>query len=38
MIHFLKNISIVGGLIQVFAFGPGAFSLDGRRTAPVAAQ
>jgi putative oxidoreductase len=38
MIHFLMNISIVGGLIQVFAFGPGAFSFDGRRTTPVAAQ
>lgn len=38
MIHFLKNISIVGGLIQAFAFGPGAFGFDGRRTTPVAAQ
>ncbi len=33
MIHFLKNISIIGGLLQVVAFGAGAFSLDGRRTA-----
>lgn len=31
MIHFLKNISIVGGLLQVAAFGAGALSLDGRR-------
>jgi putative oxidoreductase len=38
MIHFLKKISIVGGLIQVFAFGPCAFSFDGRRTTPVSAQ
>jgi putative oxidoreductase len=33
--HFLKNIAIVGGLLQVLAFGPGRFSLDGilaRRT------
>ncbi|CCE10585.1 DoxX [Bradyrhizobium sp. STM 3843] len=31
MIHFLKNIAITGGLLQVVAFGPGAFSLDNRR-------
>lgn len=31
MIHFLKNISIMGGMLHVFAFGPGAWSLDGRR-------
>jgi putative oxidoreductase len=30
-IHFLKNLSIVGGLLQVVAFGGGAFSLDARR-------
>lgn len=30
MIHFLKNVAIVGGLLQVFAFGPGAFSIDKR--------
>lgn len=28
MIHFLKNLAIAGGLLQVAAFGPGAFSLD----------
>ncbi|OAH44689.1 LysR family transcriptional regulator [Sphingobium yanoikuyae] len=33
MIHFLKNIAIAGGLLQVVAFGAGAFSLDGRREA-----
>jgi putative oxidoreductase len=43
MIHFLKNISMMGGLLQVVAFGAGAFSLDGRtarnggRTATTAA-
>jgi len=31
MIHFLKNISIAGGLLQVAAFGAGALSLDARR-------
>jgi putative oxidoreductase len=31
MTHFLKNIAITGGLLQVIAFGAGAFSLDARR-------
>ncbi|WP_434775695.1 DoxX family protein [Pseudomonas oryzihabitans] len=31
LIHFLKNIAITGGLLQVAAFGAGALSLDGRR-------
>jgi putative oxidoreductase len=31
LIHFLKNIAITGGLLQVVAFGSGAFSLDGLR-------
>lgn len=31
MIHFLKNLAIAGGLLQVVAFGAGAFSLDGYR-------
>lgn len=30
MIHFLKNIAMTGGLLQVVAFGGGALSLDGR--------
>jgi len=30
MIHFLKNVAIAGGLLQVVAFGAGAFSLDAR--------
>ncbi|AMO93118.1 doxX-like family protein [Collimonas fungivorans] len=30
MIHFMKNLAMAGGLLQVAAFGAGAFSLDGR--------
>jgi putative oxidoreductase len=32
MIHFLKNVSIMGGLLSTVAFGSGALSLDSRRT------
>jgi putative oxidoreductase len=31
MIHFLKNIMMAGGLLQIVAFGAGAISLDNRR-------
>ena len=31
MIHFMKNVAITGGLLLLFAFGPGALSL-GRRS------
>jgi putative oxidoreductase len=30
MAHFLKNIAITGGLLQIVAFGAGTFSIDGR--------
>ena len=30
-IHFLKNLAITGGLLQIVVFGAGAFSLDNRR-------
>jgi putative oxidoreductase len=30
MNHFLKNVAIMGGMLMVFAFGPGAYSLDKR--------
>ena len=30
MIHFLKNIAIAGGFVQIVAFGAGSFSLDAR--------
>jgi putative oxidoreductase len=28
LIHFMKNIAMAGGLLQVFAFGAGAYSVD----------
>ncbi len=37
MIHFLKNVAIAGGLLQVVAFGAGAFSIDAR-TPKLSAQ
>jgi putative oxidoreductase len=36
MIHFMKNFAIIGGLLQVAAFGGGRFSLDARRGRRVA--
>ena len=30
MIHFLKNVMIAAGLLQIVHFGPGAISLDGK--------
>lgn len=32
MIHFMKNLAIAGGLLQIVAFGAGAFSLDNRNS------
>ena len=29
-INFWKNVSITGGMLMVFAFGPGAYSVDKR--------
>lgn len=29
-VNFMKNLSITGGLLMVFAFGPGAWSVDKR--------
>jgi len=37
MIHFMKNLSITGGLAMVIAFGPGAWALDNRRSASAVA-
>ena len=33
MVHFLKNIAVMGGFLQLAAFGAGKYSLDGRRAA-----
>jgi putative oxidoreductase len=30
MINLLKNVSIMGGMLGLFAFGPGGFSLDAK--------
>lgn len=32
-IHFWKNVSIAGGFLMLAAFGPGAFSIDAKRSA-----
>jgi len=32
LIHFEKNLSIMGGMLCLFAFGPGRFSLDAKKT------
>jgi putative oxidoreductase len=31
MIHFLKNVMMAGGLLQIVAFGAGAISIEGWR-------
>ena len=33
LIHLLKNLSMAGGLLQVVAFGAGAYSLDNKAAA-----
>jgi putative oxidoreductase len=37
-INFMKNISIMGGLLMLFAMGPGAISLDARSAGSERAQ
>ncbi|OON60624.1 LysR family transcriptional regulator [Massilia sp. KIM] len=36
LIHLLKNITMAGGLLQVVAFGAGAWSLDNARRGDLA--
>ena len=31
LVHFMKNVAITGGLLQIVAFGAGHFSIDSRR-------
>ena len=38
MIHFLKNVMIAGGLLQITYFGAGSFSLDARSERLVVAR
>ena len=37
LIHFMKNIAMTGGLLQVVAFGAGALSIDRRRRSNLTA-
>ena len=38
LVHFLKNIAMTGGLLQVVAFGAGRFGLDARARRRAAAD
>lgn len=38
MIHFLKNVAMAGGFLQLAAFGAGAWSIDARRSADALRQ
>jgi putative oxidoreductase len=38
MIHFLKNVMMAGGLLQIAAFGAGALSIDNRRATALASS
>jgi putative oxidoreductase len=38
MIHFLKNVMMAGGLLQIAAYGAGAISIDNRRKSSLPAQ
>jgi putative oxidoreductase len=35
MVQFMKNLAIMGGLLTVFAHGPGRYSLDARLRRPL---
>ena len=34
LIHFMKNLMIAGGLLQIAYYGAGAFSVDGEKARP----
>jgi putative oxidoreductase len=34
MINFMKNFAMAGGFLMLFAYGPGAFSIDAKRALP----
>lgn len=38
LIHLLKNLSMAGGLLQVVAFGAGAYSVDDKSSTPARRQ
>ncbi|MET0320375.1 MAG: DoxX family protein [Duganella sp.] len=38
LIHLLKNIAMAGGLLQVVAFGAGAYSFDNRAVAKTGSR
>lgn len=38
LIHFMKNIAMAGGLLQVVAFGAGAYSVDALGARKLSAQ
>jgi putative oxidoreductase len=34
-VHFLKNVALMGGLLALYAFGPGRYSIDARLRRPM---
>lgn len=35
MVQFMKNLAIIGGILQVVAFGPSRYSIDKKIRAPI---
>ena len=35
MVNFMKNLAIMGGLLAIYAWGPGRYSIDGRIRRPM---